>query len=96
MNISRLDTCEDWKVVHWYRAQASSHNLQGVIDGRVDEAGMNTAALDRRAVLCGWMHQGKGGYSHSCCPSTPAGASKPPQECDVSFLPTDSRWRWYM
>jgi len=30
-----------------------SHNLQGVIDGCVDKAGMSTAAPDRSAVLCG-------------------------------------------
>jgi len=48
-----LDACEDWKVVHCCRTQASSHNSEGVVDGRVDEAGMSTVAPDRRA----------GGYS---------------------------------
>jgi len=47
-----------WKVVHWCRTQASSHNLQGIVDGGVDEAGISTAAEDRGAVLCGWVHQG--------------------------------------
>jgi len=46
------DTCEDWKVVRWCRTQASSHSLQGVVDGEVDKAGMSTAASDRSAVLC--------------------------------------------
>ena len=35
---------------------------------------MSTAATNRRAVLCGWVHQG---YSQSCCSRTPAGASEP-------------------
>ena len=56
--LSRLDACENWKVVHWCRTQASSHNSQGVFDGGVNEAGMGTAAPDKRAVPCGWMHQG--------------------------------------
>ena len=58
MKLSRLDACEGWKVVRWCRTQASSHNSQGVVDGGVDEAGMSTAAPDRRTVLCGWVHQG--------------------------------------
>jgi len=37
--------------------QASSHNLQGVVDGRVNEASMSTAVPDRSAVLCDWVHQ---------------------------------------
>ena len=53
VKLSRLDACKDWKVVRWCRTQASSHNLQGVIDGGFDEVGMSTAAPDRRAVLCG-------------------------------------------
>jgi len=50
--LSRLDACEDWKVVCWCRAQASSHNLQGVVDGSVNEAYMSTAPPDRSTVLC--------------------------------------------
>ena len=50
--LSRLDACEDWKAVRWFRAQASSHNLQGVVDKGVDEAGMSTAAPYRCSVLC--------------------------------------------
>jgi len=50
--LSRLDASEDWKVVDWCRMQVSSHNLQGIIDGGVNKAGMSTAAPDRRAVLC--------------------------------------------
>jgi len=72
-----------WKVVRWCRAQASSHNSQGVVDGGVNEARMSTAAPDRSAVLCSWMHQGWRSYSQSCCSSTPTGASKPPQELDA-------------
>ena len=50
--LSRLDASEDGKVVRWCRTQASSHNSQGIVDGRVDAAGMSTAAPDRSAVLC--------------------------------------------
>jgi len=31
--------------------QGSSHNLQGVIDGGVDKAGMSTEASDRSSTL---------------------------------------------
>jgi len=48
----RLDACEGWKVVRWRRTQASSHNSQGIFDGGVDEAGMSTAALNKRAEFC--------------------------------------------
>ena len=54
--VQHLDACEDWKVVCWCRTQASSHNSQGVVDGGVSEAGVSTAAPDRSAVLCCWMH----------------------------------------
>jgi len=76
--LSRLDACEDWKVVRWCRTQASSHNSQGVVNSEVNKAGVITATPDRRAVFSDWMHQGKGGYSQRCCSSTPTGASKPP------------------
>jgi len=45
-----MDTVEDRKIVCWCRTQASSHNSQGVVDNRVDEAGVSTAAPDRSAV----------------------------------------------
>jgi len=48
--LSRLDACEDWKVVRWWWTQASSHDSQGVIDGGVDKAGMSTAEPDKRAI----------------------------------------------
>jgi len=38
MKLCRLDACEDWKVVFWCRTQASSHNLQSIVDGRVNKA----------------------------------------------------------
>jgi len=38
--------------------QASSHNLQGVVDGGVNKAGMSTVARNRSAVLCSRMDQG--------------------------------------
>jgi len=50
--LSRLDTYEKRKIVRWCRTQASSHNSQGVVDGRVIEVGMNTAAPDRSEVFC--------------------------------------------
>jgi len=46
-----LEACEDWKVVRWCRTQASSRNLQGIIDGGVDEAGMSTATSEARSAL---------------------------------------------
>jgi len=51
--LSRLDACENWKVIRWCRTQTSSHSSQSVVDGGVDVAGISTAAPDRRAVLCG-------------------------------------------
>ena len=46
--LTRLDACEDWKVVRWCGTQASSHNSQGVVDGGVDKVSMSTAAPDKR------------------------------------------------
>ena len=63
--------------------QASSHNSQGVVDGGVNKAGVSTATPDSSAVFCGWMDQGKGGYSQCCCYCTSTGASKPLQERDA-------------
>jgi len=84
--LSRLDAGEDCKVVCWFGMQAFSHNSYGVIDGRVDEAGMSTAAPDTRAVLCGWMHQGWCSCSQSCFSSSATGAGKSPQTHDIRFL----------
>jgi len=56
--LSRLDACEDWKVVHWCRTQASSHNSQDVVDGGVSKAGMSTAAPNRSTILCSRMDHG--------------------------------------
>jgi len=53
MKLSRLDACKDGKVVCWCKTQASSHYLQGVVDGRVNKAGVSTATPDRSAVFCG-------------------------------------------
>ena len=77
------DVYEDWKVVCWCRTQAFSQNLQGVVDGGVDEVGMSATAPNRSAVLCNWMHQGQGGCSQICCSNSPTEASKPPQVCNV-------------
>ena len=79
---SSPDPCSSL-VVHWCGTQASSHNSQGVVNGGVDEAGMSTAAPNKCAVLCVWVHQGEGGYSQSCCSSTSAGDSNSPQECNA-------------
>ena len=51
MKLGKLDAYENLKIVHWCRTQASNHKLQGVVDGRVNEAGTRTAATYRRAVL---------------------------------------------
>ena len=55
---SRLDVCEDWKVVRWCWTQASSHSSQGVVDDGVNKVGMSTAAPNRSTVLCSRMDQG--------------------------------------
>jgi len=47
--LSRLDACQNRKVVRWCRTHACSHNSQDVVDGEVNEADVNTAAPDRRA-----------------------------------------------
>ena len=44
--LSRLDAHEDRNIVLWYRTQASSHNSQSVVDGRVNEAGVSSAPQD--------------------------------------------------
>jgi len=41
-SFARLNACEDRKVGRWCRTQVSSHNLQGVVDGRVNEACVST------------------------------------------------------
>jgi len=52
MRLCRLDAREDWEIVRRFRTQASTHNLQHVIDVRVNEVGVSTAAPGRNAVLC--------------------------------------------
>jgi len=42
MKLSRLDAGKDSKVICWCRTQASSHKLHGVVDRRVNEAGLST------------------------------------------------------
>jgi len=85
MKLSRLDACEEWKVVRWCRTQASSRNSQGVVDGGVDESGMSTAAPDRstlrlNATVLVWLFAELLLQHPSLAP---AGDSKPPQECDA-------------
>ena len=69
----RLDANNDTKIVHLCRTQTSSHSSQGVVDDRVSEAGVSTAAPGRSAALC---------CSQCCCHST---QSEPAscQECNV-------------
>ena len=50
--LSRLDACENRKVSHWCRPQASGHNSQGVVDGSVNEVGISVAAPDWSPVAC--------------------------------------------
>ena len=52
LKLSRLDHRENRKIVRWCRTQASSHSSQGVIDNKISEAGVSTAAPDRSVVLC--------------------------------------------
>jgi len=46
--LSRLDACKNRKVVRWCRTQASSHNSQGVVDSRVNEA---SVTIQERSTL---------------------------------------------
>jgi len=78
--------CEDWKIIRWCRAQASSHNSQGVVDGRVNEASMSTAASDRSTVLCCWMDQGKGGCSSPTATNKTIYLSQPHAYAEASKL----------
>ena len=89
---------ENGKVVHWCRVQASSHNLQGVVDG----------GLIKR-VWALW-HQTGAQYSAVECTSArvavrnfaaPAPQLEPTSHlrsatCDVSFLRNNSRCRQYV
>ena len=50
--LRRSSACGDWKVVHWCRTQASSHNSQGVFDGGVDEALRHETGAQHSAVEC--------------------------------------------
>jgi len=99
-NISRLDACEDWKVVCWCRMQASSHNSQGVIDGGVDEVGMSIAAPDQAGMLYSALVWTR---ARVAIQSVVAPAPQPkPASClrsttrDVSFLRSVSRCRRYV
>ena len=48
---SRLDACEDRKIVRWCRTQTSIQSSQGVFGDRVNEVGVSMAAPDKSAVL---------------------------------------------
>jgi len=93
--LSKLDFCEDRKVVRWCRVQASSHNLQDVIDGRINEAGVSTAALDRRAVLCSIEWVAVRNVVAPAPQPEPASLLKSVTH-DVNFLRSDSWCRRYL
>jgi len=89
---------EDNKFVRWCRTQASSHNVNSrvVVDDRINEAGVNTAVLDRRAVHCCWMHQGcRVAVRKVVAPALQPGPASHLKGAtrDVSFLRSDSRCR---
>ena len=46
--LSRLDACKDREIVRWCRMQASSHNSQGVIGGRVNKAAVRLWSLQHQ------------------------------------------------
>ena len=71
--LSRLEDCKG-------RMQTSSHSLQGLIDGKVNEVVVSTMAPSRSAVLFCWMDQGSG----DCLNVAPASCLKC-ATCDVSF-----------
>jgi len=75
----------------------NSHSSQGVVDGRVIEAGVSNTASDRSAVRYSWMDQGYCGYSQRCCSSIPARGSRLKSATrDVNFLRSYSRFRRYV
>ena len=82
------------------KTQASSNNLQGVVDCRVSEAVMSTMAPDRSAELYCWMEQGQGGYLQCCCSSTQPDPANHLMSVTlmhhVSFLRSDSRCQRYV
>jgi len=51
--LSRLNACENRMVVCWCKTQASSHNLQGVVDGNVNEVGISIVELEGAMTL--WL-----------------------------------------
>jgi len=95
-----LDACKNRKVVRWFRIQASGHNSQGVVDGRVNKASVSTTVPGRSAVLLLRVE----------CPMSwvairnvvaPAPQSEPASRFrsgkrDISFLRSNSRYRRYV
>jgi len=50
MKPSKLDVCEDWKVVCWSRTQASNLTSQGLVGGRANEASVSTPAPEHSTL----------------------------------------------
>jgi len=93
MKLSRLDACEDWKLVHWCRMQASSPNSQGV-----NEVGMSTAAPNRAQYSAVECTMASVAVRNIVAPEP----QPEPVSClrsverDVSFLRSDSRCQQYV
>ena len=84
MKLSRLDAWKNRKVVRWYKTGIQSQFVRrGWWQGQWGGYEHCGTRQERSTVLCGWMDQGKSGYSQPCCSSTPARSSKLPQECDT-------------
>jgi len=89
------------KIVRWCRTQAPSHHSQGVVGGRLNEAGVSTAAPDRSVVqqyfAVEWT-RAKVALRNVVAPAPqpePANRLKSAKR-DVNVLRSDSRCRWYV
>jgi len=98
--LSRLNACEDRKIVRWCRTQAPSHNSPGVGYGRVNEAGVSTAVPNRSVVqyfAVEWTRD-KVALRNVVAPAPqpePANGLKSAKG-DVNFFRSDSRCRRYV
>ena len=99
MKLSMLDACEDKKVVCWFRTQVSSHSSQGVVDDKVNEAGVGKCGTRQERSTLLLNGPGLMWLFAMLLHQLPARASKPPQACNdaiVKFLQSDLRSWWYV
>ena len=90
--LSRLDAYEDRKVVRWCRTQASRHDSQGVVDGRINEVGVSTAEPYSSALECTRVKLTVSNVVAPAPQPEPTSRFKSASR-DTSFLRGDSRCR---